>query len=75
MTIALTSRTEIKLTPTQKARITRASKATGKTPQAITRAAVNLYLEELEDYMDVMKRKNERTITHEQLGKELGLET
>lgn len=54
-------------------RLTKAAKRTGRTPTALTKAAVDLYLEELEDYYDVTKRKNERTISLAQLGKELGL--
>lgn len=54
-------------------RLSKAAQRTGQTPDALTKVAVELYLEELEDYFDVMKRKNERSITLEQLGKDLGL--
>ena len=46
----------------------------GETPTAITNKALDLYLEELEDYIDVMKRKDQKTITLKELGKRLGLD-
>ena len=64
----------VKLPARMETRLAKAAKRTGKTPTALTKAAVDLYLEEFEDYYDVMKRKNERTITLAQLGKELGLD-
>ena len=63
----------VKLPATIETRLTKAAHKTGKTPDALTKAALDLYLEELEDYFDVMKRKNERSVTLEQLEKELGL--
>jgi predicted DNA-binding protein len=63
----------VKLPSRIETRLAKAAQRTGKTPDALTMAAVELYLEELEDYFDVMKRKNERSVTLAQLEKELGL--
>lgn len=46
----------------------------GKTPLAIANRALDSYMEELEDYIDVMKRKGQKTITLKELGKRLGLD-
>ncbi len=54
-------------------RLNKAAQQIGKTPDAITEAALEAYLEELEDYFDVMKRKGEKTVTLAQLEEELGL--
>lgn len=63
----------VKLSSRIETRLSRAAQRTGKTPDALTKAAIELYLEELEDYFDVMKRKKERSVTLVQMEKELGL--
>lgn len=49
----------------------------GKTPAAITNKALDLYLEELEDYLEVqeIKKQGMTTIPLAELGKRLGLES
>lgn len=50
---------------------------TGKTVDAIAQTALDLYLEELEDYLDVaeIKKQGKGTIPLKELGKSLGLES
>jgi len=66
-------KTSVKLSSRIEPRLSKAAQRTGKTPDALTKAAIELYLEELEDYFDVMKRKKERSVTLVQMEKELGL--
>jgi len=58
-------------------RLAELSARTGKTPDAITQAALDLYLEELEDYLDVteIKKQGGETVSLKELGKALGLES
>ncbi|HEY8036669.1 MAG TPA: hypothetical protein VIF37_13905 [Methylobacter sp.] len=58
-------------------RLAELSARTGKTPDAITQAALDLYLEELEDYLDVaeIKKQGRETAPLKELGKSLGLES
>ncbi len=58
-------------------RLAELSARTGKTPDAITQAALDLYLEELEDYLDVaeIKKQGGATVSLKELGKALGLES
>jgi predicted DNA-binding protein len=58
-------------------RLVELSARTGKSPDAITQAALDLYLEELEDYLDVaeIKKQGGETVSLKELGKALGLES
>ncbi|MDO9270317.1 MAG: hypothetical protein Q7T96_14530 [Methylobacter sp.] len=58
-------------------RLAELSARTGKTPDAITQAALDLYLKELEDYQDVteIKKQGGETVSFKDLGKALGLES
>jgi len=58
-------------------RLAELSARTGKTPDAITQAALDLYLEEFEDYLDVaeIKKQGKKTVSLKELGKALGLES
>jgi predicted DNA-binding protein len=63
----------IKISATIESKVLRAAEATGKTPLFIIRNAVDNYLEELDDTLDIQRRKHEKTITVQELGKKLGL--
>ncbi|MCK9635126.1 MAG: hypothetical protein M0R41_02460 [Methylobacter tundripaludum] len=58
-------------------RLVELSARTGKSPDAITQAALDLYLEELEDCLDVAEIKKQvgETVSLKELGKALGLES
>lgn len=63
----------MKLNQSTESRLQKASVKTGKSVEVLVSSAVDLYLEELEDYFDIQKRKNERAITLDQLKAEIGL--
>ena len=63
----------ISISATREKRIKTLAAEIGETPLSITNKALDAYLEELEDHIDVMKRKGQKTITVEELGKHLGL--
>lgn len=67
---------EVKITTIRQVKLRAIAAKVGKTPASIANAAIDLYLEELQDYLDVqaIKKKGEKSISLEQLGKELGLE-
>ncbi|PPK72797.1 hypothetical protein B0F88_103235 [Methylobacter tundripaludum] len=58
-------------------RLVELSARTGKSPDAITQTALDLYLEELEDCLDVVeiKKQGGETVSLNELGKALGLES
>ena len=67
----------VNLPQTIETRLAELSARTGKTPDAITQAALDLYLEELEDVLDVaeIKKQSSETVSLKELGKALGLES
>lgn len=67
----------VNLPETIETRLAELSARTGKTPDAITQAALDLYLEELEDVLDVaeIKKQSGETVSLKELGKALGLES
>lgn len=58
-------------------RLVELSARTGKSPDAITQAALDLYLEELEDCLNVaeIKKQGGETVSLKELGKALSLES
>jgi hypothetical protein len=71
---ASTTPSVLKLDPALTQAVCLEAKRLKKSPQAVLRAAVNAYLEELEDCRDVMKRKGEKPIPFDKVKKELGLD-
>ena len=64
----------LKLDPALAQAICVEAKRLKKSPQAVLRAAVNAYLEDLEDCRDVIKRKGEKPIPFDKVKKELDLD-
>jgi len=66
----------VKLPARLETRLAELAARTGKSADAITQAALDLYLEELEDYLDVaeIKKQGGETISLKELGKSLGLD-
>ena len=67
----------VKLPARIESRLSSAAERTGKTPDALTKAALEIYLQELEDYLEVqeIKKNGMKTISLSALGKRIGLES
>lgn len=65
--------TTLALTKTSQFLMDQAVKITGKSPNVITKKALEIYVNELVDYQDVKARKSERSVSWEKVKKDLGL--
>ena len=63
----------IKLSASVEEKVLYTAKLVGKTPATVIKNALDVYLEELEDAIDVKARKGNKSISLNELGKRLGL--